>query len=99
MFFAKSRIITGDRTLEMADIVFYFGEIDMDSFFRLREALLTFEMITENNQLYLYLYERNDEFRKIKPDVERLFNFQGPKLFTIRSMERFGDIPSWMKIQ
>lgn len=95
--FAKSQMLDEERNLASADVVFYFGKLDMNNLLRLREAMLTFEMITKNNHLYLYLYQRSDEFRKIRPDVEDVFNREGPVHFEIRMMERFGDLPTWMK--
>lgn len=84
------------RTENKAYIVFYFGNLDMASFSNLRSALLTHNMLAdEKSSLHLYHYQRNDEFRKIQSDVERMFQ-SDTKTVIIRSMEIFYDLPSWM---
>lgn len=76
--------------------VFYFGNLDMDSFINLKEALLSHNFPADNTaQLYLYNYQRNDEFRKIQPDVAKLFTFNSTSV-VVKSMDVFHDLPSWM---
>lgn len=78
-------------------IVFYFGELAFNSFKRLKQALLGINIPKSHSQLLLYTYQRDDEFRKIKPDVEKLFTQLENVTFEIRSMNHFSDLPNWMK--
>ena len=83
--------------VKTADIVFYFGTLNMYSFYRLKQALLTLNMLSSVNNFYLYTYQRDDDFRKIRPDVEKLFKKDGPTHIQIKSMDRHADLPSWME--
>jgi hypothetical protein len=93
---AKSKKVRDNIDMETTDIVFYFGRLDINSFFRLREALLAYDMINKQNRLVIYKYHRNDEFRKIQPDVIKLFEDKSPREVKIRDMEIFSDLPTWM---
>lgn len=96
---AKGFEETDDGKIIICDVVFYFGELDMKSFYRLHQAMLTFDMLSSENKFYLYTYKRNDEFRKIKKDVKNLFEYEGPKEIAIKTMEIYSDLPSWIKDQ
>lgn len=94
---AKAKIANGNNDFEIVDIVFYFGLLDFDSFIRLREALLAFDMINIQNNLIVYKYLREqDDFRKIEPDVIKLFEEKLPKTIKIKDMEVYSDLPTWM---
>lgn len=94
---AKAKVSKDNGDVEVTDIVFYFGRLDFNSFVRLREALLAYDMINRQNRLVIYKYLRQqDEFRKIQPDVIKLFNDKLPKEVTIKDMEWFSDLPTWM---
>jgi hypothetical protein len=95
--FILARARTFEETVRTADVVFYFGQLDMQSFNRLRHALLSFNMLSSSNRLYVYLYQRDDDFRKIEPDVNQLFSEGGRLQVTLKTMEKFGDLPSWLK--
>lgn len=77
-------------------IVFNFGSLDIDSFKRLKQALLLSNMLHGANDLYIYNYQRDDEFRKIEPDVRNLIKVGTANLY-IKPMEIFADLPSWIK--
>lgn len=77
--------------------IFYFGHLDIQSFERLRSALLRFNIPETPSNLFLYHYQRDDNFRKIEPDVKNLFNSIGEIEVEIKAMDRFSDLPSWMK--
>jgi hypothetical protein len=95
--FITAKALVFEGTVRTADVVFYFGQLDIQSFHRLRQALLSFNMLSSSNLLYIYLYQRDDNFRKIEPDVRRLFS-EGERLgVTLKTMEKFGDLPSWLK--
>jgi hypothetical protein len=94
---AKAKITKGNNHFEVVDVVFYFGRLDINSFFRLREALLAYDMINQQNSLVIYKYLReSDNFRKIHPDVMKLFQEKYPKEVSIKDMETFNDLPTWM---
>lgn len=95
---AKAKEVV-DGTIRDVDIVFYFGKLNMHSFYRLREALLAFDMLSVQNSFYLYNYQRSDEFRKIEPEVLKLFKFEGPHKVVVRSMTRPAELPDWIKDQ
>jgi hypothetical protein len=92
---SRSQELDGN-SIKTADIVFYFGALNMYSFYRLKQALLLFNILNSVNNFYLYTYQRDDEFRKIRPDVEKLFKKNGPSRICIKSMDRHADLPSWM---
>lgn len=95
--FAKSKEIV-DGKVEVADIVFYFGAIDkLSYFYRLREALLQFDMISSENNLYIYLYQDDDEFRKIEPEVKKELKIKGPPDVFFKQMNRHSNLPAWIK--
>ena len=98
-----SKFILARATMEVkekfttADVIFYFGEQNMHSFFRLKEALLSFDMLSSENSLFIYLYQKDDEFRKIKPDVIKLFQQdKGPQDVNIKSMIIHRELPPWI---
>ncbi len=94
--FAKKR---EENSGNVTDIVFYFGELDMNSFERLKDAMLTYNMIHKQNDLVIYKYKREDAtFRKIKPDVVRLFEETKVKGVKIEDITRIDGLPSWMKV-
>lgn len=97
-FILAKAIEQTDQGSKTTDIVFYFGSLDIHSFFRLKQALLSYDMISSNNKLILYTYKREDStFRKIRPDVEQLFRKEeGPLEFSIKQMTILGDLPPWM---
>jgi hypothetical protein len=75
-------------------IVFYFGPLKIEYFKTLKEALLQNDYLVQHKPLLLCLYERDENFRKIKPDVEKLFNGIN---FEMKDMNRFSDLPEFMK--
>lgn len=77
-------------------VIFYFGSLEMQGFSMLKSALFNMQFIESNKRLVIYLYKRDDNFRKIKPEVEALFRGDGYPEFEIRSMELLADLPSWM---
>lgn len=75
-------------------VVFYFGKLNLPSFQRLQQALAHFAYLDDEKPLTLFIYQRDqEEFRKIKPEVENLFSTQPIKL---KSMENMSDLPTFM---
>lgn len=77
-------------------IVFYFGRLEVQGFNMLKSALFNMQFIEKNKRLLIFTYNRDDNFRKIKPEVEKLFRGDGYPEFDILPMERLADLPSWM---
>lgn len=93
---ARSEEMDGRRPKTVYS-VFYFGELDYQSFKRLKEALSDFNVLQSYTDLNIYYYYRSADFRAIIPDVEGLFQETGNVAFALHSMDRFSDVPSWMK--
>ncbi len=87
---------TSKDSHKTTDIVFYFGKNNTESYASLRDGLLTMNVINRSNELFIYQYNRDVEFRKIKPDVEKLFAEEGYPEVALRSMEQLADLPTWM---
>lgn len=89
-----------DGKVQIADIVFYFGPTNrLNYFYRLREALLKYDMLSSKNNLHLYLYQDHDDFRKIEPEVRKEFQLEGPPNIFIKQMDQYSNLPSWIKNQ
>lgn len=83
-----------DNNGNIVKIVYYFGALKMSSFRRLRSALYDFNFLGKADKSILYLYQRNDEFRKIEPEVLNLF--EGIDLH-IKDMDLLKDLPGFIK--
>jgi len=76
-------------------VVFYMGRLDIPSFERLRQALYHVGYLDEDKPLTIYTYERDDsEFRKIQPEIPKLFNGQQ---VTLLEMEHMNKLPTFMR--
>lgn len=93
---AKGVSLNSER-IENFDYVFYFGETSLEHFQILISALTKFNFINSNNKLFLYIYKRDlDTFRKIKPDVEKIFLETGLKKIEMKQLNNLSDLPDWM---
>ncbi len=78
------------------NIVFYWGELNFNSFLLLKEALMAFSFIDQECKLIIYKYKRGDEdFRKIQPDVVDLFKKSNIDC-EIRDMQSYQDLPTFI---
>lgn len=93
LIFVKGQNADGDN----CDIIFYLGNIDIHSFKRVKEALLTFDMLNASNNLIIFKYKRSDDFRKIEPDVKKIFTDEGPKRIEIKDMNLYSHLPHWIE--
>lgn len=94
---AKSKSISLGIS-KIAYLVFYFGNLDIKSFICLRSALLENNFPPDDDvELFIYCYRRDDEFRKIQPDVEAIFHDIGNLDIIFRTMDKYSDLPGWMK--
>lgn len=91
-----SKIAATDE-FRVFNFAFYSGPLDAKGFQRLASALQTANMIDNRNQLLIYKYRReNEEFRKIKPDVEKMLRDLGPKDVRINDMDSTAVMPAWV---
>lgn len=90
--------VAATKTVEVADVVFYFGEVDYLSFQRLATAIQSFNHVDARNHLWLYKHKDEvEDYRKIADDVVRLFESLGPKKVDIRNMDRPSELPAWIR--
>jgi len=76
-------------------IVFYYGELNIESFERLHSALANVYYLNVEKKMSIYCYQRNDkEFRKIEPEIINLF---GQQQVIIKEMENMTDLPTFMR--
>lgn len=76
------------------NLVFYFGELETNSFKQLRNLLTLCSFLDNEKSLTLFVYHPNDDFRKIEPDIKKLF---GDVKFKIKMMDNLYDLPSSIK--
>lgn len=92
-----SKFILGDFTDKKGTenkVVFYFGGLSIESFQRLKHALIYHSYIDIDKPLIIFTYHRDDEeFRKVKPEVMKLFK----EHVELREMEILGDLPTFMR--
>lgn len=78
------------------NIVFYFGELDFQSFELLRSTLLSYSFIDSDFKLVIYKYQRDDdEFRKISPEITKLYAKEGVE-FEIKDMDPCHELPTFI---
>jgi hypothetical protein len=77
------------------NVVFYFGNTGLDSFKQLRDQLSKYSVLDEQKKLVLFIYYSNNEFRKIKPELEKIFD--DTKELSIEFMDNVTDLPGEIK--
>lgn len=77
------------------NIVFYFGLITLEAFKLLREQLSGYSVLDKERSLVLYLYDADIEYRKIKPEIEKIFS--DVQYFSIKMMDSLTDLPGDIK--
>lgn len=92
-----SKFILGDFSDENGvenRVVFYFGNLALEDFQRLKHALVSFSYIDDDKPLILYTYQRDDEeFRKIKGELPSLFKTK----IDLKEMELYIHLPTFMR--
>lgn len=76
------------------NIVFYFGKLEIPCFHQLKSLLTLCSFLDTDKPLLLYIYQEDDEFRKIEPDIKRIFENVS---FRIKSMDNLFDLPGYIK--
>lgn len=87
---AESKNINGVE----CKIVFYFGMLSLAAFKSLKAAIMPYSYIDKDRPLIIYIYTDDIDFRKIRPDVENLF--EGINL-TIKFMDHHASLPPYLK--
>ena len=77
------------------NVIFYFGNTGLDSLKQLRDQLSKCSVLDEEKKLVLFIYYSDDEFRKIKPELEKIFN--DTKELSIQFMDTITDLPGEIK--
>ncbi|MDH6306738.1 hypothetical protein M2459_001972 [Parabacteroides sp. PF5-5] len=93
-----SKFILGqskDNSGAELNIVFYFGELNTQSFRLLKSVLLSFLFIDESRKLIIYKYHRDEEFRKIEPDIIKLYKEDNID-FEIKDMDSCRELPAFI---
>lgn len=96
--FVFSKVILAESKLDNQDdevIIFYFGDTQLDSFQLLRDQLSKFSVLDEAKKLVVYVYNADDEFRKIRPELYKIFD--DTKALDIRHMDSVTDLPGEIK--
>lgn len=98
LFAKATSAIPAASSVEITDMVFYFGDVDYKSFQRLASAIQSHNMVNAQNPLVVYKYLRETEdYRKISNDVTSLFEGLGPKkLVGIKNMDASNVLPAWI---
>lgn len=91
-----SKVILAEAKKEgiKENLVFYFGELNTMAFKLLRNLLARCSFLEQEKPLTLFIYDEDDEFRKIEPDIKRVFE---DITFKIRSMDNLYDLPASIK--
>jgi hypothetical protein len=89
-----SKIILAETKDKQENLVFYFGELETDYFKQLRSLLSKCSFLDKEKNINLFIYKSNDDFRKIEPDIKRIFN---DIILEIKSMDNLYDLPSYIK--
>lgn len=81
-------------------VVFYFGNLEKESFQTLYSGLNNIGFIDYDIPLFIFVYQRSEQFRKIQPDVIDLFSkgiSNNRLVVEIDDMEVFGDLPTFLR--
>lgn len=92
--FSKVILAEAKKDGTKENLVFYFGELKTTAFKLLRSLLARCSFLEKEKPLTLFIYGEDDEFRKIEPDIKRVFE---DITFKIRSMENLYDLPASIK--
>lgn len=92
--FSKVILAEAKKDGSKENLVFYFGELKTVAFRLLRSLLAKCSFLEQEKPLTLFIYGEDIEFRKIEPDVKRVFE---DITFKIRSMDNFYDLPASIK--
>ncbi|MBL8098900.1 MAG: hypothetical protein JNK81_06940 [Anaerolineales bacterium] len=82
--------------VSQSNFVFYFGDNSVDSYEMLHAALIANKAIQNNHKLFIYQYQRDDDFRKIKPDILKIFQGEGYPDVSFEQMNILADLPNWL---
>lgn len=92
-----SKIILCEGIINGVDhkVVFYFGKLTQISFERLKSFLQLNSILDNDKPLTIYTYQRTDEFRKIKPDVKKIFD---SIVVEFKEMDIYQDLPTNLRL-
>lgn len=85
-----------DNGGKLSNIVFYWGDLNVQSFQLLKSALKLYSFIDRELELIIYKYQRDEvDFYKIEPVIKNSFENEGIK-FEIREMESYERLPTFI---
>lgn len=94
-----SKFILGqskDSSGKLSNIVFYWGDLSVQSFLLLKSALKLYSFIDRELELIIYKYQRDEiDYYKIEPVIKNSFEDEGIK-FEIRDMESYEKLPTFI---
>lgn len=90
-----SKYILGQDKSTNVNLVFYWGNLTINSFKFLKKALSSFAFIDKSRKLIIYKYVRDDDFRTIKSDIENLFK-EDEIEFEIKDMDSYFELPAFI---
>lgn len=83
-------------------VVFYFGDIDTKSFLPLFDCLKTIGFVDYSKPLTIFNYKKDESFRKVKPDIERMFASvdagNDKYTFSFQEMNHFTELPDFLNV-
>lgn len=101
--FMFSKFILGElRNKEgktLKKVVFYFGNINIKNFYRLKSAISKLQFLNRDCNLLIFSYQRDQDFRKYYPEIRKLFVKElndNESQFEFLEMDKLGDLPSWI---
>lgn len=77
------------------NIVFYFGDLTIDAFSLLKSKLMTFSFIDSDSDLVIYHYQRDEEFRKVSPEIIKSYKEDGVNL-ELKNMNPCNELPDFI---
>lgn len=92
-----SKFILGQENVDniRRNIVFYFGKLTIDSFELLKSKLTAYSFVDSDSELVIYHYQRDEEFRKIAPEIIKSYVDNGVKL-ELKNMNLCYELPDFI---
>ena len=86
--------IKGEGTRKELSYIFYFGDLNYNSFRMVKAAYSKTVNWDKSKEIILYVYNTDEEFRKIEPDIKE--NIFSEFNITIKKMQCNNNIPEYI---
>lgn len=92
-----SKFILGQEKTNngVRNIVFYFGDLTIEAFSLLKSKLMTYSFIDSDSDLVIYHYQRDEEFRKVSPEIIKSYKEDGVNL-ELKNMNPCNELPDFI---